>query len=117
MSYQECTATVWTKWPKRSDKSLYDMDGELILRTKSKKFDLADSVGNRFDGGTLLLRFGIRCRTQTSETWSEDNLRAQESNIRYDLSHDGFNVSIERLKGLKLSCNEEALWQLHIDAA
>jgi hypothetical protein len=93
------------------------MDGELIFRTRSKNFDLADTTGNWFDGGTLLLCFGIRCRDQTSDIWSEDRLRAQESNIRYDLSSDGFEVWIERLKGIELNCNEEALWQLHIDKA
>lgn len=111
------TETVWTGWPKRSDKSIYDHDSECIVRSRSKDFDLADAACSLFDGGTLVVLFGIKFRETSGEVWTEKKLRVQESNIRYDLSHDGFQVCFERLKGVGLKCHEEALWKLHIEAA
>lgn len=105
---------IWTGWPARPILTLYGDGGRILVRSCSKRFDLADAIGHHYAEDPLVLLFGIRSNSSSTHRWAAEALAVQENNIRYDLSEDGYDVEFVRLKGLGLACAEEALWQLVI---
>lgn len=116
MSLDEAEMNIWTGWPPRPVLTLYGADGVCLFRSCSARLDLADTIGPFFCNGLRSVLFGIRSDSTVKRFWTEERLDAQEHNIRYDLSHDGFCVKLIRLKGAELSCSEEAMWRLKISA-
>ncbi len=46
--------------------------------------------------------------------WTEKSLQKAENTIRYDICFEGFEVHIERLKGVGLPKSEEMVWVIHV---
>lgn len=111
---EEPQVTVWTGWPARPVLTLYGKDGACLHRSRAASFDLADTIGPLYLRGMRSVLLGLRSNSAVSLRWTEDRLLLQESNIRYDLSNNGFRTRIARIKGQGLSCSEEALWKLTI---
>lgn len=83
-----------------------------MFRSRSAAFDLTDTLDRVLGTPLGYSVFGISSNSAVDRRWTEAELRQQESNIRYDLSFDGFEVEIQRVKGAGLRCSEEALWSL-----
>lgn len=103
----------WTGWPPRPTISIYSLESHLLIRSRKPKFDLTDNWA-RYSGYSNFIRLGISSQSLRKINWTQEELSRQEDNIRYDLSEDGYQVEINRLKGIDLPCSEEALWELHI---
>lgn len=115
MSLDEAKMNIWTGWPPRPVLTLYGAGGVCLHRSRSARLDLADTIGPFFCQGVRSILLGLRSDSTVERRWTEERLDAQENNIRYDLSHDGFRVKLTRLKGHGLSCSEEAIWRLKIE--
>jgi hypothetical protein len=107
---------VWTGWPPEAVLTLYGQGGVCLRRHRGKTFDLSDAVGPFVAAGRKSVLFGIRSESVRRRVWTEERIRGQESNIRYDLAADGFEFTLARLKGIGLSWADEALWKLNIRA-
>lgn len=105
----------WTGWPVRPVISLYWPDGQLARRSRAASFDLTDNWAYS-TAYHPFVRLGISSRAATRLRWTEKELKRQEENICYDLSMDGLEVQLNRLKGIRLLQAEEALWELHISS-
>lgn len=114
MTQEHDEGHVWTGWPTRPALSLYADGGQVLVRSRSIRFDLADAVGHFFGVGLFAFHFGIHSDSTVLRKWTKQKIAAQESNIRYDLTHDGFDVMLACLKAPGLACREDAIWRLEI---
>lgn len=103
---------LFSGWPKRPVFSIYGGEGTLLFRSRCAAFDLTDTLDRVLGTPLGYSVFGISSNSAVDRRWTEAELRQQEGNIRYDLSFDGFDVEIQRVKGAGLRCSEEALWAL-----
>lgn len=110
-------------WPPFSKLNFYKSPPELIISSEDRMLDLADHLTNEvsFDKDTTVY-FGLKTISPLWKVWTEDNLKAVENLIKYDLSFDGFKVDIERItnvicpytKKQDIPCHEEFVWELNI---
>ena len=107
---------AWTGWPPRPVLSIYGKDGRCLHRSRSSRFDLTDALDMCTGNAMGEAVFGMRSASAVRRKWTDDEVHRQAENIRYDLSADGFEVTLECIKGVGLGCNEELLWRLRIDA-
>jgi|TARA_R110000850_G_scaffold267110_1_gene397986 hypothetical protein len=106
-------------WPKKAIFSIYGWDGELAHRTErgeAVEFDLSDVLDACMGDCCGRHVFGIRVGGKSAKAalWTEKPLQKAENTIRYDICFEGFEVHIERLKGVGSPKSEEMLWIIHV---
>ena len=100
------------RWPPRSELAFYDGDRVLLFTSRERLFDLSDGLMT-FDGSRTIY-MGVSARSTRWHQWDDENLRKIEATIRYDLSFDGYRVSIKRFGDVGSECSEEFVWRLKI---
>lgn len=99
-------------WPNGLRLTLYNDDGAMLFRKKSEGFDFSDSMVRYWLGEGIPLRFGVSIPRSRNRKWTEEDVTSLEAHIRYDLEFDGYEVNIERMKGVGIPCNEEVFWTI-----
>ena len=107
----------WTGWPPRSKLSFYARGRKLFNRHdpwNPKEIDLSDTFISFWPHSQRTVEMRLSSLSRKWDTWDQKALALMEENIRYDLSDDGFRVTIKRLSGEGEPCSTEMCWKLVI---
>jgi hypothetical protein len=103
------------KWPPRSTLRFYH-GNEFWKSSTDRLFDLSDNLMGITASSRLKLTFGLTTQSTNPvwRIWDENALALIEGLIRYDLTFDGFRVTIKRISTPGSKCRDEFLWHLDI---
>lgn len=102
-------------WPMKSKIAFYNGWGLCLFESTNRRLDLSDSLMLWWKKPTRTIYMGLATDSPKWITWDEDELKSIEDHIRYDLSFDGYQVSIKRLYlNVQLFCSDEFRWKLVI---
>jgi hypothetical protein len=106
-------------WPKKVRIAFYDGRGRCLLRSNSRRLDLADTLMLDWDPFSRIVYLGMAIdTTEESAVWDAALIAKIERQIRYDLNFDAYHVTIKRLTvAPDLRCPLEFRWKLRIRAA
>lgn len=107
-------------WPAKPFFIFHDARGNIYFSSKDKKLDLADSLMlmSATKSRTVYLQFSTGAKGW--DYWTEENVKAIEERIRYDLGFDGYRVKIEPRHSIlpdETPCSESLCWKLTIRSA
>lgn len=102
-------------WPPLCRLNFYDGWNRLQFTTADRLFDLSDGLMMHWEKKSRTIYLGISTKSKKWAHWTEHNLKEIERRIKYDLSFDGYSVSIKRITAVSETlCSEEFLWKLRI---
>lgn len=104
-------------WPPRCTIKLYEADkGSMVYppltSSTDRLFDMSDDIEPH--DMPLSVYFELSTKSTKWHKWDEDNLSQIESQIRYDLELENYDVVIERRGAINSPCSQEFLWRLDI---
>ena len=102
-------------WPPLSKLNFYDGRNRLKFSTTDRLFDLSDGLMLNWYKKSRTIYLGISTKSKRWKQWEDAKLKEIEERIKYDLSFDGYYVSIKRLtENTGIACSKEFLWKLQI---
>lgn len=107
-------APVQFRWPPRSKLNFYEQLDKLIFSTSDRDFDLSDGLILGNGKKTRTLYMGISTKSTKWPIWTVERIEWIESLIKYDLTFDGYRVSIRRLGEESTPCSQEYKWKLRV---
>ncbi len=102
-------------WPPQCRLSFYDGRLRFKFSTTDRLFDLSGNLMLDWNKKSRTIYLGVSTKSTKWIFCEEQNISKIESHIRYDISCDGYYVTINRLSEIDDSyCTEELLWKLRI---
>lgn len=107
-------------WPPRPLFIFHNARGKIYFSSEDRKLDLADSLmlSSATKSRTVYLQFSTKAKGW--DYWTDENVKAIEDRIRYDLGFDGYRVKIEPRHFIlpdESPCSESLCWKLTIRSA
>src|SRR5690242_3789835 len=108
------------KWPARCTLTFTNKRGKVYFRSKDRELDLADSLMMYYPRNTRLVYMSVSTESSKWKQWTEENLKTLEDLVRYDITFDGYHLSMKRMTAVRSRapfCTSPFQWQLQIRLA
>jgi hypothetical protein len=106
------------KWPPECVLTFSSRRGIVYFRTTDRKLDLADSLMLNHPYTSRLVCMSVSTESAKWDKWTEDKLQKIEDLIRYDITFDGYRVTIKRMTRMPRPqpfwCTKPFQWLLQI---
>lgn len=106
------------EWPTQMRIAFYNGRGQFQWQTSGRGFDLCDELMLWWEKSSRTIYMGLNIKCDGWSIWDEETLSTVERLIRYDISFDGYRVTIKRVATKRRAkCTEEFLWKLVVREA